>query len=330
MRRRSRRKISTVNDTTETMTDDQAIDLMIAPETEEVEAEAPVEEQTEADEEAVETEDVDEAEPADVDEDDGEDEPADQEEPETFAVTIDGEEVTVSLADLKQGYSGQKYIQKGMRENADARKALQQREADLNAHAEQLLQTVQQFQETGYIPAPTPPDPSMAQTDPLGYVEAQAEFQQLAGVYQQQQAQIEQARQMQARHQEQARGQYIQEQVETLKADIPEFADPQKAEALNAEIRRTAVEDYGFSIEDVNGIVDARMIRALHDLSQYRAIKKGTAKATEKAAKARPVVKAGKAHTPGTKTRNAERNLKKRLRESGSDDDAIALMMRPD
>ena len=43
-------------------------------------------------------------------------------ESQTFTVKIDGEEKAVTLDELKQGFSGQKFVQKGMQENAQARK----------------------------------------------------------------------------------------------------------------------------------------------------------------------------------------------------------------
>ena len=44
---------------------------------------------------------------------------ADQSGSETFVVKVDGEQVEVTLDDLKRDYSGQAYIQKGMREAAE-------------------------------------------------------------------------------------------------------------------------------------------------------------------------------------------------------------------
>ena len=39
-----------------------------------------------------------------------------------FTVKVDGQEVAVTLDELKQGYSGQKYVQRGMQEAAMQRK----------------------------------------------------------------------------------------------------------------------------------------------------------------------------------------------------------------
>jgi len=51
-------------------------------------------------------------------------EPEVQEEPTMFTVKVDGEEREVDLEELTRGYSGQKYIQKGMAENAETKKAV--------------------------------------------------------------------------------------------------------------------------------------------------------------------------------------------------------------
>ena len=83
---------------------------------EEAEVEETVEEEEEVEEQEESEEDEDEINQDTENEDD-----AVQTE-QSFTVKIDGEEKAVTLEELKQGFSGQKYVQKGMQENAQMRK----------------------------------------------------------------------------------------------------------------------------------------------------------------------------------------------------------------
>jgi len=104
---------------------EDAVDALMAPvESEATETEAPEAEVAEVEEEEVEQEESesdDDAEYAEADDDDddeydeSDDEPADQVEPDTYTVKVNGENVDVTLDDLRKSYSGQKYIQDGMK-----------------------------------------------------------------------------------------------------------------------------------------------------------------------------------------------------------------------
>lgn len=225
--------------TTEPQTLEQmAESLLEIPQTE---AEAPDEDQTEelvdeADDEAPEDEaeeaetegedDEDESEEVEDDEDETDEQDAD-EQPQTFTVKVDGEEVEVTLDELRRGYAGQSYIQKGMKEAADLRKQTEETFNALSQQRQQLQTLVQNLSETG-LQAPTPPDKSLLQRDPIGYMEAKeafesqrAEYDQKVYAIQQQQAQAHAAEQ-------QARQAYVQEQQRLLSQAIPEFADPER------------------------------------------------------------------------------------------------------
>ena len=88
--------------------------------------EAILDTETETEEEVTEDQDVVEA--SDDDEETTEVEDIEEEEPtvqqELYQVKIDGEDREVTLDELKRGYSGQKYIQKGMSDVAAQKKSL--------------------------------------------------------------------------------------------------------------------------------------------------------------------------------------------------------------
>jgi hypothetical protein len=68
---------------------------------------------------------------------------------------------------------------------------------------------------------------------------------------------------MQQREQEQQR--YIAESVATLQRDIPSWNNELYNSVLNA-----SKQNYGFSAEEVNNVIDARYIKVLHDAMKWR------------------------------------------------------------
>ena len=305
-----------------------ALDDVPAEESIETEAEeAPIEESTEADEEAIEesdeAEDSDDDEPDEIDEDDEAEAESDQE-ADTFTVKVDGKDEVVSLDDLKRSYSGQKFIQKGMEENADARKALQAEYQALQDQRTQFAQVVENVQKTGVIPQPSPPDPSRAQTDPIGYMQDRAAYESDVVAYQQQQQQIQATQQQSAQATQKQREAYVAEQRSKLIEAIPDFGDPQKA----AKVRDAIVDigsEYGFSQEELANVADARAIVALHDLLKLKAVNASKRKVEKKVASARPATKPGNANKSSGKSAKQRENLQK-LRETGGDEYALRLL----
>ena len=112
-----------------------ALDAMYEPEAEEL-TEEEVVEPTTPEAEYEEEEGDDEQDPEEPEEDEGEadeeqdssedDEAEDaadsQREQQSFTVKVDGTNTVVTLDELKQSYSGQKYIQQGMQETAEAKR----------------------------------------------------------------------------------------------------------------------------------------------------------------------------------------------------------------
>lgn len=319
-----------MNTTDQTL--EQMAEGLLAPETE---TEAPEEDQTEADvdeteeaedqeadtEEEEDDEDADDE--AESDEDEDESEQDTDEQPQTFKVKVDGEEKEVTLDELRRGYAGQSYIQKGMKEAADLRKQTEETFNALSQQRQHLQTLVQDLSENG-LRAPTPPDKTMLQTDPIGYMEAKDEFETQRAEYDQKRWLIQQQQAQAHATEQQARQAYVQEQQDILSRAIPELADPEKGTVLQKRLLSTGAE-YGFAEQELKGITDARHVQVLHDAMRYREMIAKKGEVTAKAAKARPVVKASakNAHAPA-KAEQAKRRQK--LRQSGSVEDAINLM----
>lgn len=91
---------------------------------------------------------------ADEDETAGEDEGR---KAQSFKVKVDGQEVDVTLDDLKRAYAGQGYIQKRMEEVANVRKASEAEFMALNQERAQLAQALTAVQQRLAADMPRPP-----------------------------------------------------------------------------------------------------------------------------------------------------------------------------
>jgi len=278
-----------------------------------------------------ETEDVveasdDEEEAGEQDEDEDAEDDAGQSAPETYTVKVDGEEVQVSLEDLKRGYSGQQYVQKGMQEAAAKRKEAEQVYSALLAERQQLSQLYQQMQQGGIAQPPSPPSKELFDRDPIGYMEEKMRYDEAKQQYDAQQAQLQQVTAQQTQAQQQALQVYMQQEMEQLKAVIPEFAEPEKAGKLKEKMLRSGQEYYGYSPEEIAQIMDHRAVRVLNDAIAYREIMAGKSKAETKAGKAKPVLKPGAKQNTNTKVKQ-QRERKAQLKKSGRIEDALGLIL---
>ena len=326
------------NETDNPITDiDSALSSIIMPEetteevieesqeTEEISNEAEVTDEVETEEEVITEEEV-EIEASTSEDDDDLIEEASPVELERFSVKVNGEESQVTLEDLKQGYSGQQYVQQGMQDVAQQKKEAEQVYAALTNEREQMAQLYQQLQEGGMQQAPVKPTKELFDADPIGYMQKNIEYEEQMGSYNQQMAQLQQVTQQQSVAQENAKKAFLQEQMQILQKDIPDFADSKKATALREKLVTAGTNHYGYSNDEISQITDARAIKVLYDAQRYQDIISGKSKAVVKTKSARPVMKPGtkKVSTPNAQIRSRQQA---KLKGSGSLDDAVNLIL---
>jgi hypothetical protein len=291
-----------------------------------VQAEADAEDQSDADEA--------EAEQADADEDEGEDESeadVDEEEPaeQLFTVKVDGRDQQVPLSELLRGYSGQAYIQQGMKQVATARQEVEQVYSALQSERQQIAQFMQAAQ-TGQLPMQPPkaPDQAMLKTDPIGYLEARVQYDNDLAAYQQTQAALQELSARQEQADERTRMAYLAEQHQLLAQAIPAFAKPETAAQIKQELLAAGTEAYGYTQEELRGVTDYRALRVLHDAAQYRRLMAGKAVAPAPAQRQQtPTIKPGVKPQPQQgKARQAEK-AKAQMKRTGSVDDVARFLL---
>lgn len=242
-----------------------------------------------------------------------------------FDVTIDGKQERWTLSQLKQSAAGQGYIQQKMRENAEAAKQLQEREAHLAQQQQQVLQVAQQVQQGG-LQAPTPPSQEIFENDPIGYMEEKMKYDAAVQEYNAKVGQIRQLQQQQQQQTEAQRQAYLQDQARLLADAIPDIVHPEKGDVIKKGLMETGVA-YGFSEQEMANVADHRYIRALNDARKWRELQANKVKAKQKGSNVKPVVKAGaKRRSDGVSTTRKKQEQK--FRKSGSIQDAISLMVK--
>jgi len=299
---------------------DAAVDAMIEPDDDQSE-EVEVADEEQDDVEASSEDQGDDLDDVEIDD---EDQVEATEDTVLYTVKVDGKEQQRTLDQLKQGYAGQSAIGRGLQENAQVRKQLDQEKALFQQQQQKFFQLHQQAQ-SGGLQAPTPPTRELFESDPIGYMEEKLKYDESKAQYDQNLFQMQQMQQQQAQQQTQAHQSYLQEQSEILKQHIPEMADPEKGEKLKGELMNVGME-YGFTADEMAAVSDARYVRALNDARKYRALVAKRKSTQAKGEKARPVVKAGakKRQDGNVATR---KKAQSRLQKTGSIDDALSLIL---
>jgi len=284
----------------------------------EVEASAELETEEVEEEEEVEVE-------ASVSDDEDQEEAESQVEPETYSVKVNGQESQVTLEDLKQGYSGQKYVQSGMQDVAAKRKEAEDVYTALNNERAQIAQIHQQLQNGGVSQPPTKPSKELFEADPIGYMQENLDYEEKKANWDKQMAQLQHVSQQNSVAQQSAQQAFLREQMQILQKDIPEFADEKTGQKLKDKLVSIGVKHYGYSNAEIEQITDHRAINVLNDARKYQDIKAGKSKAEVKTKGKKPVVKPGakKMATPNAKVRSRQQA---KLRKTGNMEDAISLI----
>ena len=325
--------------TTENITDiDSAVSSIIMPEetieenvdesqiTDDIDASADTDIDTDIDLEDDNTEEEVEIEASDTEDDDDLIEDASPSEPSTHTVKMDGQDMEVTLEDLKRDYGGQKYVQKGMQDAAAQKKEAEAVYTALNNEREQIAQLYNQIQQNGMQAPPVKPTKAEFDADPIGYMQKNIEFEEASAAYNNQMAQLQQVAQKSSAAQENAHKAYLHEQMQILQKEIPAFADATKAGKLRERLVTTGTNHYGYTDNEISNITDARAIKVLLDAQRYQDIISGKSKAQVKTKSAKSVMKPGAKRT-ATPTAKIRERQQAKLKGSGSIEDAMNLIL---
>lgn len=249
-----------------------------------------------------------------------------QQEP-VYTVKIDGTEKQVTLDELKRGYSGQKYIQKGMADTAETKKSLEQQQQQIAQERQMLMQMVQQVQ-NGNVPSiPEYPSEELQASDPLGYLEKEAEYRRAVDKRQQFDQQVNYLAQQEAQQRQQQNNQFLEQQAQRLSEWMPEFADPEKRNVFIQDISSKAKKHYDLTDEQIGTVKTAEEVRILNDALKWRDLQANKGKAQQKAEGARPVVKPAAKRAANSGRVSKAKKAEAAMRRTGSIEDVANFLM---
>lgn len=242
-------------------------------------------------------------------------------------VTLD-DGTTITVAELKRNNLFQRdYSRKTEELKAERSKV----EAERSRVTEQDAALAQQYELISVYAQnfmPQPPDRALMQSDPLGYMERKAAYDEhvqfLNQVFGARQAEVAKA---QAAQRAEAEGRLQVELDKTVNA-LPHLRDPKRWEGFRNEIGRMLLEDYQFTKEELNGLQDHRMMLVLHDAAAWRKLQKQKPKATEDV-RGKPkmkMVQKQRVNPQSLKTRDAQTRALA-LKKSGSFEAGVASLM---
>lgn len=244
------------------------------------------------------------------------------EKPNLHQVKVQGQEMEVTLDELKAGYSRDSdYRQKThslsleKKQFDEERNVLRQQYDMKLRELNEAIASAESLNRQQLDPAELQKlyeeDPSQA---------AKIDFQ-----FRQQNEKINQAK-AKARQAAQAQyNQYLTEQRRLAQEKIPEFSDPNKSDNFKSGIK-TTLKSYGFSDQEIGSLADHRMLMVIKDAMAYRGLRNSKPIVQKKVAKAPKVIKPGVVKTDNSK-RSEVRNRISKLKKSGRLEDAHSAIL---
>ena len=302
------------------------------PETEE--AQPTEEEESQPVEEDESFEEESEEEEESVEEEEESEETEGEEEEELYAVTVNGEEVAVSLDELLSGYSRQSDYTRKTQEIAGDRKEMEVLQHQYNSEVQKIQQERQQYMEalTNVISNNSAELEkfsnidwnTLRESDPIEYVTTREQYREAQEKVQAMHNQRAQAQQSQQVEMNKAQHQMLQVEKGKLVEALPEWGDPDKQKDMSANLQSYAKEQ-GFSAEELNSLVDHRSVLVLLKAQKYDQLQNSDVKS--KKLKNKPkVIRSGTGTTSKGTSKSKRAAKMKRLQSSGHVDDAVSIL----
>ena len=256
---------------------------------------------------------------SEVEQEDGQDE---QEQP-RYRVKAAGEEKEVTLDELIKSYQlGTDYTKKSqaVAEERKAVEAERQRVEEAKQLRDQYAERLQIIEQMLNQQPETENLDYLKETDPIGYAVKVAEISQREKQLAQVQAERQRIAQQQDQERQQQLSSVVQAEARKLAEAIPDYADPQKGEAMRRELREFGVRA-GFSDQELANVYDSRAVLTLWKAMQYDKLQSAKPGITKKVSEAPKVIKAGVSQ-PRDSQGDELRKLTARAKQSGRVADA--------
>jgi hypothetical protein len=281
------------------------------PQNEELETDQPQEqeisEETESEEEEVSEQDVSQDEEQIDTQEKQEDSPS-------YTVKVNGQELDVTLDELRNGYSRDADYRQKTEELSHQRKQFQSESEKQRQDYSQKLNELNQRLSAAQVDLNA--EINSADLDKL-YDEDPTEAARVERKLKKKQDALNQSLQQTQAEQKEQFSSFLQDQQRKLVSKMPEFSDPAKASNLKANMKST-LNNYGFNDQEVAQVYDHRIVMLVNDAMKYRSMQNSKPNIAKK------ITKPSRPFSSGVKQGKSEANLKlrrekfSRLKKSGS------------
>ena len=244
-------------------------------------------------------------------------------EPNLHRLKVNGQEIEVSLDELKAGYSRDSdYRQKthtlGMEkrdleaQKNSLRQSYDAKLTELNELIATADATVRQQQGSEDLQRLYNEDPTQA---------AKLDYE-----LRQRQVQLDDMRTKAKQAQAKQYSEFLEAQRELAATKIPEYSDPNKADQFKLSMRNS-LRGYGFNDEEIGSLADHRFLMVAKDAMSYQSLKDKRPIVQKKVANAPKVVKSGVAKSSTSSGREQIRNKIGKVRKTGNIHDASSAIL---
>lgn len=242
-----------------------------------------------------------------------------------FTVKIDGKTVEVDETELVQGYQRQADYTRKTQELAAQRQAAQAEAQAIAAERQKYAAGLEQLNAYLQSTAPTPPDASLIDADPVEYMRQRDAYER--HVMHSQAVAAEQARikeQVRADMAKSHQAAVAQERARLLEA-IPDWKDEAKAKKEVSAVREF-LESHGITRQEIENLTDSRSVVIARKAMLYdQLMSKGQKVQQAKVSEAPKVQKPGTGKSVKTQGQQRYEAKVQQLRKSGRVEDAAAI-----
>ena len=237
-----------------------------------------------------------------------------QEDSPSYTVKVNGQELDVTLDELRNGYSRDADYRQKTEELSHQRKQFQSESEKQRQDYSQKLNELNQRLSAAQVDLNA--EINSADLDRL-YDEDPTEAARVERKLKKKQDALNQSLQQAQAEQKEQFSSFLQDQQRKLVSKMPEFSDPAKASTLKANMKST-LNNYGFNDQEVAQVYDHRIVMLVNDAMKYRSMQNSKPNIAKK------ITKPSKPFSSGVKQGKSEANLKlrrekfSRLKKSGS------------
>lgn len=233
----------------------------------------------------------------------------------------------ITVGDLARNNLYQRDYTRKTSELAEERRQLEGYKQKFGEHAQALKAQRDFLLSVAPKLLPQPPDRSMMETDPMGYMQAKADYDErmtvISQLTQAQQAELQRANEEQA----QSFNEMRRQEAERLFSAAPELKNPQTYQQFWSDAVTTMAERYGFSEQEINEATDHRFYLAMRDLVKFHKAMARAPKVKEQIQQKPKLISGGKRMDPKVKISREAGERAQRLRQTGSFEAGVAALM---